>query len=169
MKNNISVKTLVVSALLISLNIVITRLLSIDLGVVRIGFGFVPIAFSSLFYGSLWGAFISCLSDVLGAFLDGAGIWPGFTLSACLYGLSYGFLYGRNKTTKNILIVVLLQAVFIDSYMGALWYNFYAGTPFFAALLSRALNAAAMVPIKLFSIKYLWKYVGERLIKQNLI
>lgn len=169
MKKYFSVKTLVASALLVALNIVFTRLLSIDAGPVRIGFGFIPIAFGSMLFGIVPGTIIAIVADLLGALLDGAGIWLGFTFSAALYGVTYAYLFHREKSVKNIAVCVVFQAILIDALMGALWYFLYTGMDFLIALLGRSINAVAMIPIKIITLKYLWKYVGERLKKQNLV
>ena len=169
MKKHFNVHTLVVSAVLIALNIVITRLLSIDIGAVRIGLGFIPIALGGMLYGAVPGAVIAALADLLGALLQGKGYWPGFGLSAILMGVTYGlFLYKKEKTYKNISICVILQAVFIDALLGALWYRIFAGTPFLAALSMRSLDAFIMIPIKIILISYLWKYIGIRISKKEL-
>lgn len=168
MKKQFSVRTLVASAVLIALNIVITRLLSVNIGPVRIGLGFIPIAFGSMLYGTFAGTVIAALADVLGAVLSGTGYWPGFGLSAALYGVTYGlFLYKQEKSVKNIALCVILQAIFIDTLMGALWYNVYAGMAFSVALVGRAANAVAMIPVKILMIRYLWRYIGVRISKNQ--
>ncbi len=166
MKKQISVRTLVSSAILIAMNIVLTRLLSYDIGPVRIGMGFIPIALGGMFYGPVTGAIIAVVADVLGAILQGKGFWIGFSLSALLMGASYGlFLYGREKSYRNITICVVLQAVLIDALLGALWHNLFAGNPYVGALIARSVDAAVMIPVKIILIRYLWKYVGSRLTK----
>ncbi len=164
MKKYFTVHTLVVSAVLIALNIVITRLLSIDVGAVRIGLGFIPIALGAMLFGPVPGAVIAFLADLLGALLQGKGYWPGFALSSILLGATYGiFLYKKEKSYKNITICVVLQAIFIESFLGALWYKIFGGMPFWPALSMRALDAGAMIPVKIFLISYLWKYIGKRI------
>lgn len=169
MKKHFTVNTLAGAAVLIALNIVITRFLSVTVGPVRIGFGFIPIAFGSMLYGTVVGTVISLVADVLGAVIQGAGYWPGFGLSAALYGVTYGmFLYNREINYKNITICVILQAIFIDAFLGALWYNIYAGMTFSAALIGRSIDAFVMIPVKIVMIQYLWKYIGIRIMKTNI-
>ena len=166
MKKYFTANTLAGAAVLIALNIVMTRLLSVSVGPVRIGFGFIPIALGSMLYGPVMGTVISVVADVLGAVLQGAGYWPGFGLSAALYGITYGlFLYNREKSYKTITTCIMVQAVMIDTLMGAFWFYVYAGMAFPAALIGRGINAAAMIPIKVIMMKYLWKYVGARIEK----
>ncbi|MBQ4087504.1 MAG: folate family ECF transporter S component [Clostridia bacterium] len=169
MKKHFNVHTLVFSAVLVALNIVITRLLSVDVGAVRIGLGFIPIALGSMLYGAVPGATIAVIADILGAILQGKGYWIGFGLSAALMGLTYGwFLYGKEKTFRRISLCVILQAIFIDALLGALWYRIFGGTPFLAALGMRAVDAAVMIPVKILLIRYLWVYVGARIAKKQL-
>lgn len=167
MKKHFTVSTLSGSAALIALNIVITRFLSVTVGPVRIGFGFIPIAFGSMLYGPVVGTAAAVIADVLGAIMQGTGYWPGFGLSAALYGITYGlFLHQREKSCKNIMACVILQAAAIDALMGALWYFVYAGMAFSVALIGRSINAVVMIPVKAVTIRYLWKYAGTRIEKK---
>lgn len=169
MKKQISVRMLVTMALLVAMNIVLTRLLSIDIGPVRIGVGFIPIALGAMMYGPVPGAIIAVVADVVGAILQGKGYWFGFSLSAALLGTSYGlFLYGKEKSYRAITLCVVLQAVLIDALLGALWHNLFAGTPYIGALVARSLDALAMIPVKIILIRYLWIFVGARVMKHQL-
>ena len=152
MKKHFTVSTLAGAAALVALNIVITRFLSVTVGPVRIGFGFLPIAFGSMLYGPVVGTISALVADVLGAVIQGAG----FGLSAALYGLTYGlFLYGRKKSCKNIAACVILQAIVIDAFLGALWYYIYTSMTFPVALTGRSINALVMIPVKIVMIQYL--------------
>ncbi len=169
MKRNFSVQQLTVSAVLIALNIVMTRFLSIHADPVRIEFGFIPIAFGSMLYGPFGGAVISVVADVIGALLDGRGYWPGFGLSAALYGVTYAlFLYKRKKNWQNISLCAMVQAVFIDTALGAFWFHYYAGWDFWVAAAVRGVDALLMIPVKILLISYLWRYIGKRIEKVKL-
>jgi len=174
----ITTKTLAYGAILIALNIVITRLLSINVGVVRIGFNFIPVVLGSYFFGPLVGAVLAALADVLGMLMTGGLPWLGFTISQALYGLSYGVLFYKIKKSSNGLylskrqdchnikalsVLVVLQAIVIDAILGALWYRLHAGAPFFASLGARAIDALSMIPVKIVVIKYMIKLVGDRI------
>ncbi len=164
MKQHLSVKTLASSAVLIALNIVITRLLSVNIGPVRIGLGFLPIALGAMLYGPVTGTVIAVVADVLGAILSGTGYWPGFGLSAALYGITYAFfLYKKEKSYKAICVCAVCQGIFIDALLGAFWYYHYAGMAFFAALWGRSINAFIMIFVKIILIKYTWQYIGAKI------
>ncbi len=163
MNQKSNVKLLTYGAILIALNIVITRLLSINIGPVRIGFNFIPIAFGSFFFGPWIGAALALVADVLGQLLTGGMPWLGFCLNTVLYGVSYGlFFYKKSKNVISLTICIVLQAVIVETLFGALWFYHYIGTPFLYALWTRGADALLMIPIKVFTLKYLWKYIGER-------
>lgn len=168
MKKHFSVRYIACGAILIALNIVITRLLSIDIGAVRIGFSFLPIAFGSMLFGPATGAAFALIADVLGMLMSGGLPWLGFCFNTVLHGVTYGiFLFNKPKNYKNILLCVILQAVIIDTLLGSIWFNHYIGTPLVAALWTRGLDALIMIPVKVFIIKYMWTYVGIRI--ENMI
>lgn len=159
----ISAKTLAKGALLIALNIVITRFLAINFGAVRISFTFLPIAIGSLMFGSITGAILALIADVLGMLISGGLPWLGFCVSTVLYGLSYGILYEKELTYKRLLPLIIVQAVVIDAILGAFWFYVHAGMPFWASLTERSINALIMIPVKTFVIKYVWKIIGDKI------
>ncbi len=163
MKKNLSVKLLTYGALLIAVNIVITRLLAINIGAVRISFTFLPIALGAILFGPWWGALFALIADVLGQLMTGGMPWLGFCLNTVLYGLSYGILHKKGVSFKVLVPLIFAQAIFVDALLGALWFYYYMGTPFVAALIERSINALAMIPVKIFTIKYLWKYIGDKI------
>ena len=70
MKNPLP-RTLVTMALLIALEVVLTRFLSINLPIVRIGFGFLPVAIAAILFGPLWAGIGYAVGDLIGML-----IWP---------------------------------------------------------------------------------------------
>lgn len=151
-------------AMLIAINIVVTRIFAIDVGAIRIGFTFIPQALGSVLFGPWIGAGLALVADVLGQFMKGSPPWLGFCISTILYGISYGvFLYKRPNSFKNIIPCVVLQAIIIDSLLGSLWFYHYMGMPFLGALAQRAPEALCMIPVKIFAIKYILKFIGDRI------
>ena len=159
----ISARTLAKGALLIALNIVITRFLAINFGAVRISFTFLPIAIGSLMFGGVTGAILALIADVLGMLMSGGLPWLGFCVSTVLYGLSYGLLFRKDLTYRRLLPLMIVQAVVIDAFLGAVWFYLHAGMPFWASLVERSVNALIMIPVKIFVIKYVWKIIGDKI------
>lgn len=164
MKKNLSVKTLAYGAVLIAANIVITRLLGYNVGPVRISFTFIPLALGSILFGPLLGAAFALIADVLGQLLTGGLPWLGFCISTILYGVSFGaFLYKKPHTWVRISVCVILQQIFIDAVLGSFWFYHYMGTPYLGALTMRGLDALCMIPVEIIVIKYICKFIGERI------
>lgn len=90
------IRFLVCIAMLSAMQVVLSRFLSIQTSVVKIGFGFVPVMFAGALYGVGGGALAGALSDVIGALLFPSGSYfPGYTLTAALSGAVYGWLLHR--------------------------------------------------------------------------
>lgn len=162
MKKPFSLQTLTWGAALVAINIVLTKFLSITLAFVRIGFNFLPISFGSVLFGPVTGGLLAVLADVLGVIIVGEPFYWGYSVSAFLYGFTYGFfLYKREKNAKNITLCIMLQTIFIDILLGAYWANLFFGKPYFIALLLRGADAIPMVFVKIYMIKHLWKYTEK--------
>ena len=87
--------------LLTALQIVLTRFLGITTPVVSFNFSFVPLVINAVLFGPISASVSSAAADIIGSVLfpQGLGIYfPGYTLSAALNGLIYGFiLYSKPK------------------------------------------------------------------------
>ncbi len=164
-KNILKTRTLATVAVLIALNIIIVRFLSIQTQAIRIGFGFLTTALNSMLFGPWISGISAFIADFLGMIVNSRGMayFPGFGISEALYGITYGlFLYKREKSYKNIIICVTIQTLIIELGLGTLWVHMLFGTPIWTVFVSRIFNALVQYPIKIFGIKYIWKYVGTK-------
>jgi ECF transporter S component (folate family) len=153
-------KLCVMVALFVALNIIITRFLSIQTPITRIGFGFAPNALCSMMLGPVIGALSAGIADVLGVIIQGQAIFPGYTVNAVLHGLIYGwFLYQRERSWKNVTLCVVTEIVFVELLLGSLWGYLYLGgeKAMLAVFLSRLVQCAVMLPIKIITIHTLAK------------
>ena len=92
MEQKSNTKRLVVLAFLIALEIILTRFCSIQTPIVRIGFGFLPVAMMGILYGPIWAGIGYAIGDLLGMLIfPSAAYFPGFTLTAFLTGMIFGF------------------------------------------------------------------------------
>ncbi len=80
------------TAMLVAIEFILTRYLKIMLGnVIRISFGFLPMAAVSILFGPWWSGIAFAISDIIGATLLPIGMYhPGFTVSAFLTAFIYG-------------------------------------------------------------------------------
>lgn len=156
-------QVLIFIGLLISIKIVLTQFLSIQTPIIRIGFGFIPIALSAIMFGPIWGGITAMLADIIGMLIFPQGAYfPGFTLSAFLGGLIYGLLlYKKPKTILRISIAVFIISLFVDLGLNTLWLSMITGKAAMALLMPRIIKTAIMLPIQIFSIHIFWQYVGS--------
>lgn len=86
-------RKLVFLALLISLNIVLSRIASIRIAIggiegVRIGFGALPVILAGIMFGPTAGGIVGAVGDIVGYYINPLGPYmPHFTLTAALTGI----------------------------------------------------------------------------------
>ncbi|HNR03951.1 MAG TPA: folate family ECF transporter S component [Bacillota bacterium] len=160
-------KTIAFVGLLVSMEIIFTRFLSIQTPIIRIGFGFIPIAFTAILFGPLIGGTAAAIADITGMMIfPKFPFFPGFTLSAFLTGAIYGlFLYRKPITIVNIGKSVLLITILVDLGLTSLWVYMTTGNAASVFLMPRILKSAIMLPIQIVTINVLWKYIGSHIDK----
>ena len=90
-QNHKNVTILTCLALLIALDIILTRFLSINTQFLRISLGMIPVALAGVIFGPVWGGVCGAAGDLLGMLIFPSGAYfPGFTLTAALTGIIYG-------------------------------------------------------------------------------
>ncbi len=158
-------KTIAFVGLLVAIEIILTRFLSFQTPIIRIGFGFIPIAFSAIMFGPAIGGLTAALADVVGMMIfPMSGYFPGFTLSAFLGGAIYGiFLYRKPVTIVNLLKSVLLITIFVDLGLNTLWLSMITGKAVTVLLIPRIYKSLIMLPVQITAINVLWKYIGSHI------
>lgn len=159
------IRIMVFMGLFLALEIILTRFLSIQTPIVRIGFTFLPIALSAMMFGPWISGVTAALADVLGMMLFSSGMpfFPGFTASAFLTGVIYGiFLYKKQKNLKNISLAVLLVSVVITLGLDTLWLWMLTGDGILVLLPARVLKFIVMIPIQILMIQTVWRHVLQR-------
>lgn len=162
MKNT---KTVVYLAFFVALQIILTRFLSIQTPIVRIGFGFIPLVFSCILFGPLLGGVCAAISDVLGMVIFPQGTYfPGFTFSALLSGIIYGSVLYKNKISiLRIFIATLLVKILVDIGLNTLWLSILTGKAVLILLIPRLTKTLIMLPIEILLINTLWTYFYSRI------
>ena len=167
MDNKFDVKKLIQISLLIAIEVILTRFCSINMQIVRIGFGFLPIAIIGMMYGPLSAGVAYAIGDLLGVALFPTGsFFPGFTITAFLTGIVYGvFLYNKPKTWPRIIGAVLTVCLVINLGLDTLWLSILMGKGYIALLPTRIMKAVLMIPVQTFIIRIIWKKVVVRFVK----
>jgi len=149
---------LVVMALLIALEIILTRFLSIETPTLRIGFGFLPVAVMAILYGPWWTGAAGIVGDLVGmTLMPKAAFFPGFTLTAFLAGMIYGLiLYKKPITWKRTFVAVSAVNVICSLCLDTVWLSMMYGDSFLVLLPMRLVKAAIMIPLATAIIYLVW-------------
>ncbi len=145
---------LVLCAMLGAVAIVLGSL-SIQVGnYIRIGFSGIPNQLVAALFGPVTAGIFGGIMDIVKFILKPTGpYFPGFTISAVLGGIIYGFFYYVPMVSKQkisfwrILIAEAFVAVFVNILLGTYWLSILYGKGFLALLPARALKNVIMTPI----------------------
>ena len=150
-------KKIILSAMLLSILIVLSRFLSIKTSLLVISLNFIPIMISAIYLGPKYTCIIAWIGDLIGAILFPFGAYfPGFTISSALMGFIYGiFLYTNpNKKTKDItfiikLIISSIIVLFgIKIFLESAFLNLLYGKAYIVVVSTRLITQAIMLPIQ---------------------
>lgn len=164
----ITPKRLSLMAMLIALQIVLSKFLMIQLtGSIRLSIDSVPILLSGIWFGPLAGGIVGLLSDLLGTLLfPTAGMYyPPLTVAFLLAGVCAGVLSKLLKTKNQ-----LLRAAFIvipSEIAGSfLWKSFALSmlldVPFFGMLAARVLPVFVVMVANTFLVFALDRLLGNK-------
>ncbi len=154
LKKRLSVKALVLLGLMIALNVVLGRFSIQFTPEVRISvLGFIPIALAGMMMGPVYGALVGAAGDVLNyaLFTHAFGAYfPGYTVTALLSGLWYGFvLHGKKLNWARAALCIVPVILLGEMGLNSIWtYMLYSKT-FFVKLPLRLLTNVIECPIKI--------------------
>lgn len=148
------VKMIAVMGIMIALEIVLHRFISIQTPTLQIHFGFIPIVFVAIFYGPLYAGLSWAIADILGTLLFPTGaLFFGFTITAFLSGMIYGiFLYKSKSNFVNVVIAVLIINIFFTLLLDLYWIYLITGKGFMLLLPERIIKCLVMIPIQIISV-----------------
>lgn len=164
-----SIKRLVVTAMLVAMEVVLSRFLSITMPLVKIGFGFLPIALIAMLYGPVYSGVAGAVADVLGALLfPVAPFFYGFTLSAFLNGAILGlFLYRDNTKLLRIAAAILLSSALVTLLLDTLWLSLVTPNPASVIFAGRFAKFAVMAPVQFVTISVIGNYFSGFIYKNS--
>ncbi len=158
---------LCIAALLLALEIILTRFCSISTPILRMGFGFLPIAVLGIMYGPSGLIAAYALGDFIGAILFPIGpYFPGFTLTAGLSGLVFGLvLYKKPVTIKNAFVASAIVVLALDLALNTYWLSILWGDAYIALIPTRLLKVVLAIPIETLLIPLVWNKILAKNIK----
>ena len=164
MKKQFSPGTLAYAGVLIAMNVVLSRLVSIPIGnLFRISVAHVPIILCGLWLGPLIGGIAGAAGDLIGCAFMGYAPNPFLTVSACLVGiipsLFKKFILGGEKGTKRYLryvLVIALTMLITSQGLTTLGLSVMYGMPFKATFISRLPQSGALCVLNSFLVNLLY-------------
>lgn len=155
-----STRTIAVIGLLMGMDIILSRFVSIETPITRISFGFLPSALIGILYGPWMAGTAGALTDIVGTVLfnRGGAFFIGFTLSAFLGSFFYGlFLHKKEVTLWRVVLAVLVNTVFVNLTLNTLWLVLMVDEAWMAILPARILQNAVIAPIRVALIYFVAK------------
>ncbi len=158
MKKGISVQRLVILGVLIAMEVVLSRFVSISTWNIKIGFAFIPVAAAAILMGPVEAAVCGGLADFLGATLFPIGTYfPGFTVTAGLTGFVFGLFFHREQTPARVIPAVLINQFILGLLINSYWISLLYGSPYKALLATRIVQSLILTVVQTAGILVLGK------------
>ena len=146
-KKFFTVERMLVLALLIAIEVVMTRFLSLQQWNIRFSFGFIPVVIAAILYGPLASASVAACADFVGAILFPMGAYfPGFTLTAFFSGLTYGLFLHKKQSMPNMIGAAFVTQFVFGLVLNSYWLSIISSKSTFLGLISvRSIQSAVMM------------------------
>lgn len=153
-------KKLVAISLLVALNVILSRLVSISTLSFKISFTFLTLVVAAYLYGLPYAILVGGLGDLIGALLFPIGAFnPLFTITAMLSGLTYGLLLHDDLSNKKIIIAICINRFIVSLLINTLFISITYNSSYLALLVTRIYQNIIMAIIEFLTLKALSKYL----------
>ena len=156
-------KTLVITALLIAIGIILGQF-SIQLTeTTKIGISFIATQMTANLFGPVVGGIMGGVADVLKFIIKPTGPFLiGYTISAILGPVIYGvLLYKKPISFWRILFSKTVVAILINLLLGTFWSYHYFGAAFWAAIPTKLIQQVIQVPVQSVIYYFVMKALKE--------
>ena len=157
------VQKLVVIALLIALNIVLFRFVSIKALNFKISLTFITIVVAAYLYGYFGSIIVAFFGDLVGSLLFPIGPYnPLLSLSAVLSAIVYAYFFRRKMNKKNIVCACFINRFVVSMIINTIIISIMYNLSFEATLITRFYQAIIMFIVEVLVLFVTSKYI-ERL------
>lgn len=163
MNKRIPVLVLAQVAVLLAMEVILSRFFSIATPVTKFSFAFVPLAICGALFGPVYGGIMGGLADLLGAILFPIGpYFPGYTLNNALHGVALGMaLKEGRRTWWQLALALIFNRVVVGIFLSALWGHMLTGNPYWAVVAARGFQAVVMAPVQFIIIRLMMSPVEK--------
>lgn len=166
-KSNSQAKILqtVVCGMMVALDVVVSRLASLNTGTERIGLALFVVAAVARLYGPIAAAGVHALADIIGAILFPAGgaYFPGFTIAAAIVGVVYGLCYHRPRHWLFIPLAVISTQVVCTILLNTWFLSILLNRGFLIVLPKRLIQSAIATPVQIVFTPLLFRLLDKRI------
>lgn len=145
-----SVNTLVLTALLIAIGIILGQYSVQVTDTVKVGVSFIATQLTATLFGPVVGGIMGGVTDILKYIIKPTGAFSIlWTLNAVVGPVIYGMmLYKKRVTLWRIVLSKAVVAVVVNLFLGSLWTTLLYGKAFWALLPAKLLQQVIQVPIQ---------------------
>ena len=147
----LTVKIIVITALLIAIRIILSKLSLGSDSLFKVSFGFVGTILIGYYLGPWLGGLTMVIYDLLAntIFATGATFFIGFTFSAFLSGFLAGvFFHHQNITGLRVFLYEFVQLLISNIFLTTLWIHLLYQAPLWSLLAVRIPKNLIMWPIE---------------------
>lgn len=163
-QKKLTVKNIAVMGLMIALQIVLSRFLSIQTWNLKISFGFLPIVITAVLLGPLEAGMVGAFADFLGTIMFPVGpYFPGLTLTALLTGIVWGVFLYKRVTLPRIIFSAAINNFVMSMLLNGYWISILYGSPYAGILQTRAPQACLMFMVEIVVITVLQEVLFKRI------
>lgn len=159
-------KKIILTAVLLAMQIILSRFLSVKTPILKISFAFIPSCVCAIWLGAKWTVLLNVLGDIIGATLFPTGaFFIGYTISTAISGLIYGLLLYKKEdnsyTYKQFIIRLIISVILVTCIsnigLNTLWISITTGKAFIVLLVTRIVKELIMIPIQIVVILFIEK------------
>jgi ECF transporter S component (folate family) len=161
-------KKIIITSLLLAMQIILSRFLSLKTPLFKLSFAFVPTMLCATWLGLKYVVILNILGDLIGATLFPTGpFFIGYTISTAIAAIIYGLLLykpeDKEVSTKTFviktIISVVLVGIIINIGLNTLWTSITSGKAFITLLGSRVVKNLITIPIHIAIFLIIEKYL----------
>ena len=166
---NSNTKKMITLSMLIALQVVLTRIFSINAWNIRIGFGFIPMLFAALYFGTWEAVTVASLADIIGSLaLSSYPYFPGYTFSIALSAFIFATILRKNKSSLFILLAVAVTQLICSLLLNSLWISINSGSALLPIMLTRLIQVGINGAMQFFTIQFMVFVLEKRFRLQEL-
>ena len=161
MKQQMNIKTVAAAAVLVAMNIILSRVFAINIGpTLRITISTTPIFLAGLWFGPAVGAVCGAAGDLLGSLFQGYAPNPLIMAAAVLCGLIPGlmkkYVFHNKISFWKILVIVSIHGLAGSMGLTLLGLHLMYGRPLAELFVTRAVQTVALVIVNAILVNLLY-------------